>query len=44
MDMGELLIYSVRAFMPVFVTYLEFVSPLTVKYCTTLLGFEGAVV
>ena len=43
MDMGELFIV-LRAFMPVFVTYLEFVSPLTVKYCTTLLGFEGAVV
>lgn len=30
--------------MPVFVTYLEFVSPFTVKYCATPLGFERAVV
>ena len=29
--------------MSVFVTYLEFVSPLTVKYSTAPLGFEGAV-
>ena len=30
--------------MSVFVSYLEFVSPLTVKYCPAPLGFEGAVV